>query len=327
LLVGKSLGVGGMLVSANGRYAATLKSGGRLVVEQITAPAHLTWMTNTAGGSPSRLTLQTDGDLELLTAGGKILWLSWTVGMPATKLVMQNDGNLVLDGPTGATWSWVTGRLNGMAACPSNLADNLGSGIGGTQLLIELSPSAPSQSGILQAWSRKPEGCWGLASIPGAPAEPYSAELGYAGSLQLAYRVPDDNTTPIGIFSLGSTIYGNATRSPSSLYPYHHLVCGDWWDETPGDGLYETFQHVTCWVTPPWSWDSEALWTESEPYQHFIDIEMPHPPDNASGIFLHDDTTTGYTAGCVALPNGELDAVLGWLNPADSPHMVILVEF
>jgi len=27
----------------------------------------------------------------------------------------------------------------------------------------------------------------------------------------------------------------------------------------------------------------------------------------------------------VALPNAELDALLGWLNPADSPHILIAV--
>jgi L,D-peptidoglycan transpeptidase YkuD (ErfK/YbiS/YcfS/YnhG family) len=52
---------------------------------------------------------------------------------------------------------------------------------------------------------------------------------------------------------------------------------------------------------------------------------MPHPPDNGAGIFLHDDMAVGYTEGCVALPNAELDAVLGWLNPADSPHALIAV--
>jgi L,D-peptidoglycan transpeptidase YkuD (ErfK/YbiS/YcfS/YnhG family) len=33
----------------------------------------------------------------------------------------------------------------------------------------------------------------------------------------------------------------------------------------------------------------------------------------------------GYTEGCVALPDAELDAVLGWLNPADNPHILIAV--
>ena len=61
----------------------------------------------------------------------------------------------------------------------------------------------------------------------------------------------------------------------------------------------------------------------SLPYQHFIDIKMPSPPDNGAGIFLHDDMPEGYTEGCVALPDAELDAVLGWLNPADTPHILI----
>jgi L,D-peptidoglycan transpeptidase YkuD (ErfK/YbiS/YcfS/YnhG family) len=128
--------------------------------------------------------------------------------------------------------------------------------------------------------------------------------------------VPGDWATPTGLFPFGTTVYGNSAVSPTSRYPYHHLVCGDWWDEQPGSPTYDTFQHVTCGITPLYGDDSEALWTEIQPYQHFIDIEMPHPPDNGAGIFLHDDMPGGYTEGCVALPNRELDAVLGWLNPA-----------
>jgi L,D-peptidoglycan transpeptidase YkuD (ErfK/YbiS/YcfS/YnhG family) len=82
---------------------------------------------------------------------------------------------------------------------------------------------------------------------------------------------------------------------------------------------------VSSRTTPPSAADSEARWTELEPYQHFIDIPMPNPPDNGAGIFLHDDMTVGYTEACVALPNAELDAVPGRSNPADSPHILITV--
>lgn len=196
---------------------------------------------------------------------------------------------------------------------------------GGTQLVTVVAPSRSSRSATLVAWTRRASGCWTPASFAGAPAQPYRAETGYAGLLPLSQRVSGDETTPLGLYSFGTTIYGNSTVSPSSLYPYHHLVCGDWWDEHPGSPTYETFQHVDCSDTLAYASDSEALWTETEPYQHFIDIPMPHPPDNASGIFLHDDTTSGFTAGCVALPNGELDAVLAWLNPAAGPHILITV--
>jgi L,D-peptidoglycan transpeptidase YkuD (ErfK/YbiS/YcfS/YnhG family) len=196
---------------------------------------------------------------------------------------------------------------------------------GGTQLVTVVDSTGTSLDGTFVAWAKNAHGCWSPVSFAGQPAQPYQAQTGYGGLLPISQRVPGDGATPIGLFPFGTTVYGNSIVSPTSLYPYHHLVCGDWWDEQPGSPTYETFQHVSCGTTPPYGSDSEALWTETQPYQHFIDIMMPHPPDNGAGIFLHDDTTDGYTAGCVALPNAELDAVLGWLNPADSPHVLITV--
>jgi len=196
---------------------------------------------------------------------------------------------------------------------------------GGTQLVTVVDPTSTSLGGIFVAWAEGADGCWAPVSFPGQPAQPYQAETGYGGLLPIAQRVPGDGATPTGLFSFGSTVYGNSTVSPTTLYPYHHLVCGDWWDEQPGSPTYDTFQEVPCGFTPPYAADSEALWTEVEPYQHFIDIMMPNPPDDGAGIFLHDDTTDGYTAGCVALPDAELDAVLGSLNPAESPHVLIAV--
>jgi hypothetical protein len=39
----------------------------------------------------------------------------------------------------------------------------------------------------------------------------------------------------------------------------------------------------------------------------------------------HNDNASGYPWRCVALTNAELDAVLGKLNPADNPHILIAV--
>jgi L,D-peptidoglycan transpeptidase YkuD (ErfK/YbiS/YcfS/YnhG family) len=160
-------------------------------------------------------------------------------------------------------------------------------------------------------------------TFAGQPAQPFRAQTGYGGLLPISARVPGDWATPTGLFPFGTTVYGNSPVSPTTHYPYHHLVCGDWWDELPGSPTYDTFEHVPCGSTPAYGDDSEALWTEIQPYQHFIDIKMPSPPDNGAGIFLHDDMAVGYTEGCVALPNAELDAVLGWLNAAESPHILI----
>ncbi len=197
---------------------------------------------------------------------------------------------------------------------------------GGSQLVTVVARSAASWAGTFVAWSRGASGCWRPVSLAGQPAQPFLAQTGYGGLLPIARRVPGDWATPTGLFRFGTIIYGNSTVSPTTRYPYHHLVCGDWWDEQPGSPTYDTFQHVPCGTTPPYAADSEALWTEIQPYQHFIDIKMPSPPDNGAGIFLHDDMPEGYTEGCVALPDAELDAVLGWLKPADRPHILIAVR-
>jgi len=204
--------------------------------------------------------------------------------------------------------------------------DDLSQTGGGSQLVTVVDPTSQSLAGIFVAWAEGANGCWSPVVFAGQPEQPYQAQTGYGGLLPISQRVPGDWATPIGLFPFGSTVYGNSTVSPTTLYPYHHLVCGDWWDEEPGSPTYDSFQHVPCGTTPPYAADSEALWTEVEPYQHFIDIPMPNPPDDGAGIFLHDDTTVGYTEGCVALPDAELDAVLGWLNPADNPHILITVS-
>jgi L,D-peptidoglycan transpeptidase YkuD (ErfK/YbiS/YcfS/YnhG family) len=197
---------------------------------------------------------------------------------------------------------------------------------GGTQLVTVVDHSRTSLTGVLTAWARAAGGCWRPVSFAGQPALPFSAQTGRGGLLPYSQRVAGDWATPTGLFPFGTVVYGNSAVSPTSRYPYHHLVCGDWWDEMPGSRTYDTFRHVRCGTTPRYGDDSEALWTETVPYQHLIDIKMPAQPDNGAGIFLHDDMPVGYTEGCVALPNAELDAVLGWLNPADSPHILITVR-
>jgi L,D-peptidoglycan transpeptidase YkuD (ErfK/YbiS/YcfS/YnhG family) len=204
---------------------------------------------------------------------------------------------------------------------PNQVADTGG----GAQLVTVVDPSRVSVTGTFTAWAKRADGCWSPVSFAGQPAQPFQAQTGQGGLLPYSQRVPGDYATPIGLYPFGTTVYGNSPVSPTTHYPYHHLVCGDWWNEQPGSATYDTFQHVPCGITPPYADDSEALWTEVQPYQHFIDLKMPTPPDNGAGIFLHDDMAVGYTEGCVALPNAELDAVLGWLNPADHPYALIAI--
>lgn len=138
-------------------------------------------------------------------------------------------------------------------------------------------------------------------------------------------RSEGDGTTPTGTYTFGSTMYGISTVQPSTRYAYQHVTCGDWWDENSASSTYNQFSPRACGAAGPGA-DSEALWESTVDYQHFALINFninPTVPGRGAGIFLHDFTPSGVTAGCVALPAAQLDSVLAWLDPAQHPVIKI----
>jgi L,D-peptidoglycan transpeptidase YkuD (ErfK/YbiS/YcfS/YnhG family) len=200
------------------------------------------------------------------------------------------------------------------ASCPGNLASGLASTAGAHQLITVEAPGTASTVASVELWQRDGS-CWE------AVAGPWSGFVGYNGFS--GHKREGDGTTPTGIYGIGPVMYGNAAN-PGVRYAYHLLVCGDWWDENPASAEYNTFQHVSCGQNP-FGGDSEALWTETAPYPSFAVVDYntdPVVPGAGSAIFLHA-STGGPTAGCVSVPLGDLDQLLRWLNPADSPAIVM----
>jgi L,D-peptidoglycan transpeptidase YkuD (ErfK/YbiS/YcfS/YnhG family) len=165
------------------------------------------------------------------------------------------------------------------------------------------------------------------ASAPWQPVFPaWRAEIG-SGELRNVRR-EGDRATPTGVYPLGLTIYGNEPNPGGLHTAYHHLACGDWWDEDPYSSRYNRFVHVSCGTTPPFAGRSEALWTETTAYPYFAvinyneDPTISGPKAPGSGIFLHA-WVEAPTAGCVALHAADLLHVLRWLQPADHPFVEI----
>jgi L,D-peptidoglycan transpeptidase YkuD (ErfK/YbiS/YcfS/YnhG family) len=144
---------------------------------------------------------------------------------------------------------------------------------------------------------------------------PWTARIGFAGVS--AHRHEGDGTTPLGTFRIGPVLYG-IDPSPGALHlPYHHLVCGDWWDEDSSSPAYNQFRHVACGRAPPFAGPSEALWRSPVAYRELAVVEYnadPAVPGLGSGIFLHDDNGHA-TNGCVSLPRPDLLQTLRWLGP------------
>ena len=199
--------------------------------------------------------------------------------------------------------------------CPPSLAGQLANSGGGGQLMTVEAPSLSSTTATVALWQRNGT-CWSPAGGP------WPARVGRNG-LSSAHR-EGDGTTPAGVFAIGPTYYGLAPN-PGVHGSYHQLVCGDWWDEDPSSGHYNTFQHVPCGSTPPFGGQSEALWQATVAYQRFAVIQYNTSPVIAgagSGIFIHDDTGSG-TNGCVSLAPANVDALLRWLQPGQLPHVVV----
>jgi L,D-peptidoglycan transpeptidase YkuD (ErfK/YbiS/YcfS/YnhG family) len=167
---------------------------------------------------------------------------------------------------------------------------------------------------------------------PGSPWRPvfgaWQAETGSGHLIAATARREGDHATPIGVFAVGSEMYGNEPNPGGLHYGYHRLVCGDWWDEDPYSPQYNHMVHVSCGVTPAFAAWSEALWTETVAYPYFAVVRfntdpiVAGPNARGSGIFLHS-WMGGATEGCVALPEARLVEVLRWLEPSAHPVIEI----
>ena len=157
---------------------------------------------------------------------------------------------------------------------------------------------------------------------------PWPAETGSGHLIAGVDRREGDHATPIGVFGIGDTMYGLDPNPGGLHYRYHHLVCGDWWDEDPYSSDYGRFVHVGCAIRPSFAAWSEPLWTETVPYPYFAVIDYNTDPVIAgsqapgSGIFLHSWMGAA-TEGCVALPVARLLDILRWLRPSAHPVIEI----
>ncbi len=264
------------------------------------------WLVASDGG------IFTFGDAPFLGSMGGQSMNGSVVAMAAT---MAGRGYFEL-GADGGIFTFGDAPFYG--AQPLSLVEQLATTNGAKQVIVVDAPSFSSTTATLTTWQNDGTG-WQQA-LPAMPAV-----NGWSGWEYGSDRRQGDGSTPIGIYAIGATMYGN-DANPGVSYPYHQLVCGDWWDETGYGSIpnYNTFQHVPCGTTPPYADGSEALWTETTAYPYFAVINFNTPPLGplGAGIFLHANVGVP-TAGCVSLPLPDLVAVLQWLQPSMDPVVVM----
>ena len=254
------------------------------------------------------------GDAHFYGSAGSIHLNAPIVGMTPT----PDGAGYWLVAADGGVFSFGDAHFYGSATKDLHplLVNQLVSTGGAQQAMVVDAPDAASTAATLYSFENDGNGWYqALAPMP--------ARDGENGWLPGPDRREGDGTSPEGIFPIGSTMYGTEA-DPGTRFPYHRLVCGDWWDEDPSSPEYNSFQHVACGTTPPFGGNSEALWTEGNAYPSMAVIDFNTPPDGplGSGMFLHADLGSP-TQGCISLPYADLVEVLRWLNPALHPVMVM----
>jgi L,D-peptidoglycan transpeptidase YkuD (ErfK/YbiS/YcfS/YnhG family) len=180
-------------------------------------------------------------------------------------------------------------------------------------VITVVAPFASSTVATLQAYEKS-----GTGWRPHGTA--VTAHLGSAG----LSSHPNEglSATPIGSFTLTQAFGRNA--NPGTSLPYRQTTPADWWISQSGP-LYNTLQRCTGSCPFAQGDPNEHLYAITPFYNYAVVIDYNRGPVTqgaGSAFFLHV-TDGAPTAGCVAIPQSNLTALMQWLSPAASPRILI----
>ncbi len=179
-------------------------------------------------------------------------------------------------------------------------------------MITVVAPSAGATTATLQAWDRTAAG-W---QPHGGPVP---AHIGAQG--MNPHPTETTTSTPEGSYTL-TQAFGSAANPGTSL-PYFRTTAQDWWVSDPNSKVYNT--HYQCTSGCPFDTaDGENLYQAGYVYTYAVVInynDAPIVPGGGSAFFLHV-TDGSPTAGCVSIPEGNLVAIMQWLDPAKHPRIL-----
>ncbi|MBO8042497.1 hypothetical protein J6396_33130, partial [Pseudomonas aeruginosa] len=140
-----------------------------------------------------------------------------------------------------------------------------------------------------------------------------------------------DGRSPAGVFALGSA-FGYAVTRPGTAMPYQPMLDSSYCMDVPASPFYNR-------IVDAKKVGKAAVEGSTEPMR--LDLHnkgdvryqegfvIAHNPDNQPGkgscIFAHLWRQPGEaTAGCTAMPQARMQALLDWLRPQDAPRFVLL---
>lgn len=159
------------------------------------------------------------------------------------------------------------------------------------------------------AWGR---GILGANTQLGQPGDPIKKE--------------GDGRAPAGVFRLSKAFGYAPQEQPGWKMPYVNLTSSiECVDDSASKFYNQIIDRST--VTPDWN-SSEQMLRPDDLYRWGVLVEHNSTPAQAgagSCIFMHIWRGPGQpTVGCTAMPQADLESLIGWLNPARTPLLVQL---
>lgn len=203
------------------------------------------------------------------------------------------------------------------------------------QVIVVTADSWRATEGTLIAYERTAQG-WRVVQPE------VRAQLGSGGMVRGDRRRQGTGTTPTGVYDIVSSF--GRKPDPGTALEYRQVDRDDAWTYNPRvPRTYNIYQDVNR------SWKSyggyvEELWDMGMQYDYVavLDFNLPRGPittnargvrvtdkpgnlQRGGGIFLHVDNGNK-TAGCIAVEKSVMRGLMTWLDPDESPAIVIQVD-
>ena len=188
--------------------------------------------------------------------------------------------------------------------------------IGESKQLIFATNRDPSSFVVTIHALERDNGIWRLV-IPA-----FTGSIGERGFAAIDDKREGDGKSPSGIFPLGIAFGYNP--SVETKLPYRQATGDDFWVDDVNSEDYNK------WVKgEPNAASWEKMKREDDQYKYGVVIEYNMHPivkGKGSAIFLHVWNGGDSTLGCVSMPEEMVLEILGWLDPAKKPLIIMGTE-
>ncbi|SDW29057.1 L,D-transpeptidase family protein [Flavobacterium degerlachei] len=181
------------------------------------------------------------------------------------------------------------------------------------QLLVVYNYQPESYSAVFVAFEKK-DGSWALKF------DPVEVGIGKNGFANPLTKKEGDGKSPTGIFRLGKLF--SYEKQLNTLLENQQTTADDKWIDDPDSVDYNTYVKGTTSAK-----SYENLLLKNDAYKYCMVVEYNTNPvikGNGSAIFFHLGVKKPYfTAGCVAIDEGNMKSIVNWLDPKMNPSIIM----